>query len=344
LTPSTPRNTIWYKMRSNKLRPQEWRPDELRLEELRLQELLPHMLDSHDYCEHRIEHEKIAGFANEGGGLFKMFGTKGTPGSPGSNGGKPGYGAQPGNIFMYSNSDIGELAFPGKNGAEGRGGQGGRGGKHGETRNIQCKTVTHNTLFKFEYINVSLKYQGRADNGKNGVSGVSGNPVEPVKLYLFVPLSAVAAQYKRYVQRKNSRFVDSLAFIERYVSNSRKRRSIYATCAVDNADWTSQLLAIESGNMTNISWPLEFSLSSFMTLADVLVRKLWKIKPTNVDSQVDPAWENLLVQADVLKMVEKCETRWMDLNRNQIEQTLFDPLCLQRELKGHVKRLMADKS
>jgi hypothetical protein len=344
LTPSTPRNTIWYKMRSNKLGTQEWRPDELRLEELRLQKLLSQMLNSHDYCEHRIEHEQIAGFANEGGGLFKMFGTKGTPGSPGGNGGKPGFGAQPGNILIHSNSDIGELALPGENGAEGRGGQGGRGGKHGETRNIQCKTVTHNALFKFEYITVSLKYQESADNGKNGVSGVTGNPVEPVKPNLFVPLSAVAEQYKQYVQPKKSRFIDSLGFIDRYVSNNRKRRSIYATCAVDNADWTPQLLAIESGNMTNMSWPSEFSLSSFMTLADVLIRKKMKIKPTNVDSQVDLAWENLLVQADVLKMVEKCETRWMDLNRYQIEQTLFDPLCLQRELKGYFQKLMADKS
>jgi hypothetical protein len=324
LTPSTPRKTIWYKVRSL--------------------ELLAHMLDSHDYCEHRIKYEEIAGFANEGGGRFKMFGTKGTPGSPGRNGGKPGYGAQPGIILMESSSNIKKFAFPGKNGAEGSGGQGGRGGKHGETRSILCNTITHNTLFKFEYISVSLENQGRAENGNNGASGETGNLVEAAQPQSFVPLSKVVEQYKQFVQRKNFRFVDSLGFIDRHVSDIRKRRSISTTPVVDNADWTPPPLAIGSGNMKNMSWPSGFPLSSFMTLADVLIRKLFKINPTNFDSQTDITWENLLVQAEVLKMVEKCETTWKDENRNQLEQLLFDPVCLQRELKWHLKKLMADKS
>jgi hypothetical protein len=300
LTPPTPRKTIWYKVQSH--------------------ELLAPMLDSHDYCEHRIKYEEIAGFANEGGGRFKMFGMKGAPGSPGDNGGKPGYGAKPGIVLIDSNSNIKKLAFPGKNGAEGKGGQGGRGGEHGQTRSILCKTITHNTLFQFNYISESLENQGRADNGSNGASGVTGNSVEPAQPQSFVPLSTIAGQYKEYVQRKNSRFVDSLGFIDRHISGNRKRRSIATTPVVDNMNWTPQSLAIEPENFKTRSWPSEFSLSTFLTLADVLIRKVLKIKPITDESQADHTWRNHLLQAEMLGMVETCETKWKD----QPQQEPFD--------------------
>jgi hypothetical protein len=301
LTPSTPRKTIWYKVRSH--------------------ELLAPMLDSHDFCEHRIKYEDIAGFANEGGGRFKMFGTKGTPGSPGRNGGKPGYGAQPGIILMESNSSIKKFAFPGKNGAEGSGGRGGRGGKHGEARSILCNTITHNTLFKFEYISDSLENQGHAGNGSSGASGVTGNLVKAAQPQSFVPLSKVAEQYKDYVQRKKFRFVDSVGFIDRHISiGNRKRRSISTPSVVDNVNWAPQYLAVGSENFKTRTWPSEFSLSSFMTLADVLIRKLLKIKPITVESQADITWKNHLLQAEVHEMVKKCEAKW----KGQSQQDPFD--------------------
>jgi hypothetical protein len=95
----------------------------------------------------------------------------------------------------------------------------------------------------------------------------------------------------------------------------------------------------------NRSWSSNFSLSSFVALADVLIRKLIKAKPTHGTSLVDsPSWENLLVQAEVLNIVERCEAKWNGVNwNNEAQQPLFDPVCLQRELTKRIRRL-TDKS
>jgi hypothetical protein len=77
-----------------------------------------------------------------------------------------------------------------------------------------------------------------------------------------------------------------------------------------------------------------------VTLADVLIRKLMKTKSMEVESQADPDWENLLVQAEVLK-IEKCETKWDKLNQNKFGHQLpFDPLCLQEELTRRLRQLV----
>jgi hypothetical protein len=277
----------------------------------------------------------------------KVLGTDGTPGSRGGAGGKAGYGAMPGTI-LFSPPEIHKLAQPGQNGANGPGGHGGIGGEHGKIRHYE--NLNPFCIIFVCWEEVLEEDRGNAASGDDGVAGVYGDPVEATPPQSYATLPTVAQQYKEYARQKHSPFVESLEFINRYDSNnSRRRRSVRAIHGAplgDNYDSTPQPLAIDhkSGTLENKSWPTGFSLSSFVTLADLLIRKLKKTSPTHVETQADPNWENLLVQAEVLNIVEKCEAKWNEVDQKEVPlQKPFDPVCLQKELTRRMIQL-ADMS
>jgi hypothetical protein len=296
-----------------------------------------HDLFSRDYCTTPLDHDEIAGYAHDRGDIYKMFGTKGEQGTRGDNGGKHGYGAKSGYLFTNS-PEINKLANSGVNGENGKGGKGGIGGEHGKTRFLECHREEQLLMFQFRhsYTDIRLEGTGRAENGDDGISGVVGTPALAAEPRSFTPISTVAEQYKQFIYQKASHFADSEDFINRFMS-SRRKRSVTAFRTFGDIDWTPKTLAIDhkSGNLGTKSWTSEFSLSSFVALADVFLRKVMKTKATNIESQEDPTWENLLIQAEVLKIVENCEKKWDKLNRQQP----FNSLCLQKELNSRLKQL-----
>jgi hypothetical protein len=279
------------------------------------------------------------------------IGPSGKPGSQGGDGGKFGYGAKPGYITVNS-PEITQLANVGKNGTDGIGAKGGKGGKHAETRIYKYESTTFLGFHTgWEPVLFSVLDRGRAPDGEDGVTGSAGDPLAAAEPQSFVPLQIVAREYNQYIRQKRSPFVEPLESIKKYIVDNRNRRSvrtIYAAPIINNNNLMPQHLAIghESGKLENKSWRSDFSLSSFVALADIFIRKLMKIKPTQVKQLGDPNWEDLLVQAEILNIVERCEVKWDEVNQSggtTMHQKQFDPVCLQRELFRRVKRL-TDKS
>jgi hypothetical protein len=221
------------------------------------------------------------------------IGLDGTPGCRGGDGGKSGYGAKPGYITVNS-PEFTQLANAGKNGSEGIGSKGGKGGAHVKTETYKFKEKRYWIFHTgWEKVLVSQEDRGRAADGEDGVTGSAGDPLPATEPQPFESLQTVAREYNQYVRQKRSPFVEPLESINKYLVDNRNRRSVrtsYAASLANNINARSQHLAIghKSGNLVNKSWRSDFSLSSFVALADIFIRKLMKIKPTQVKQLGDP--------------------------------------------------------
>jgi GTP-binding protein EngB required for normal cell division len=257
---------------------------------------------------------------------WKLFGTNGTVYKNVTDGEIAGFGGKPGTIFVNS-PKINKLVNLGRIGAVGIGGKGGKGGEHGK---VSMCTSLSSPMFREvrECKNIMLESIGEA---ANGADGVFENPKYTAQPHSFVPLHLVAQEYKQYARQKQSPFVEPLKFVDHFVSNDfRRRRSVHTSNGA-----SPPFLAIDhqSRTLENKSWSMEFSLSSFAMLADMVIRKFMKTSPTNVESQADPTLENLLIRGKVLNILERFKDKINEVNQKDgPQQKNFDPVCLQKEL------------
>jgi hypothetical protein len=281
-------------------------------------------------------------------------GSNGQPGSDGKDGSRPGFGGSSGRvaikIISYEPLQMKLIQNEGKRGLVGKGGKGGTGGYNGKDHIFRCEIkVVHDNWFSFhaegKFSTINLVDNGKAPDGQNGLDGVAGSPERSSDPEVYQPLPIVAGEYKRHFEGLPLLFGKTRSFIEsHYFSNSidRSKRSVPQTLPLLLADKgfaSSKLLTVgyqqPNGETTLPFSCANISLSSIVQLVDFVIRKFKKNIPPTVkySSETATDWDRLLVQAEVLQIVEKCEQEYNEQNENNPKVGHFDPLPLLKKLK-----------